>query len=278
MLRYFEKTQTAFRELVVHRASDGATYYYECHVTPIRDEKTTTFIGHLIAFGNRTETVQKANNDELTGLPNRRYIGEWLERRVSLQEAGEDPYAVLFLDLDGFKQVNDTLGHEIGDKLLQEVSAVLKRSIDEQCIAARWAGDEFVILVEQVVHPVELDQLANRVISAIQHIEKIEGHPVAISGSMGIALGNEAGVDAKTILHQADQAIQMPRSLGGLDVAGEWNAFRARLPEVRDEKVLDLGRGFGWHCRYVREQQTEIFMRSMWGEMYPEYYKGLKGI
>jgi diguanylate cyclase (GGDEF)-like protein len=214
MLIYFGKTQAAFREFVAHRAPDGETYYYECHVTPIREEKTTTFYGHLIAFGNRTETVHKAHNDELTGLPNRRYIGEWLERRVSLQEAGEDPYAVLFLDLDGFKQVNDTLGHEIGDKLLQEVSAVLKRCTDEQCIAARWAGDEFVILVERVEHSVDLDQLANSVISAVRHIEKIKGHPVAISGSMGIALGNEAGMDAKTILHQADRAMYEAKSNG----------------------------------------------------------------
>jgi diguanylate cyclase (GGDEF)-like protein len=168
----------------------------------------------LIAFGNRTETVRKAHNDELTGLPNRRYIGEWLERRVSLQETGEVPYAVLFLDLDGFKQVNDTLGHEIGDKLLQEVSDVLRRCTDEHCIAARWAGDEFVILVDRVEHYGDLDQLANSVISAVRHIEKIKGHPVAISGSIGIALGSEAGIDAKTILHQADQAMYEAKANG----------------------------------------------------------------
>jgi diguanylate cyclase (GGDEF)-like protein/PAS domain S-box-containing protein len=214
MLTYFEKTQTAFQEFVAHRASDGETYYYECHVTPIRDEKTTTFYGHLIAFGNRTETVLKAHNDELTGLPNRRYIGEWLERRVSSQEAGEDPYAVLFLDLDGFKQVNDTLGHEIGDKLLQKVSEALKRCTDEQSIAARWAGDEFVILVERVEHLFHLDQLANSVISDLRLIEKIDGYPVSISGSIGISLGNEAGMDAKTILHQADQAMYEAKSNG----------------------------------------------------------------
>ncbi|OAS16732.1 diguanylate cyclase domain-containing protein [Paenibacillus oryzisoli] len=214
MLIYFEKTQAAFREFVTHRASDGETYYYECHVTPIRDEETTTFYGHLIAFGNRTETVNKAHHDELTGLPNRRYIGEWLERRVSLQETGEAPYALLFLDLDGFKKVNDTLGHETGDRLLQEVSAVLKRCTDDQCIAARWAGDEFVILVERVEHYVDLDQLANSVISAVRQIKNIMGYPVTISCSVGIALGNEANMDAKTILHQADQAMYEAKSNG----------------------------------------------------------------
>ncbi|WP_164821380.1 diguanylate cyclase domain-containing protein [Paenibacillus koleovorans] len=213
MFLYFEKTQAAFREYVAHQASDGEASYYECHVTPIRDEGTTTFYGHLIAFGNRTEAIHKAHNDELTGLPNRRYIGEWLERRASMQEAGADPYAVLFLDLDGFKQVNDTLGHERGDKLLQEVAAALKRCTDEPDIVARWAGDEFVILVERVEH-VDLDQLADRVLSAVRHIDVIMGHPVAISGSLGIALGNEAGIEAKTILHQADQAMYEAKSKG----------------------------------------------------------------
>lgn len=214
MRLYFEKTQAAFREFVAHRTPDGETAYYECHVTPIPEETTATFYGHLIAFGNRTETVHKAHHDELTGLPNRRYIGEWLERRVALQQPGEAPYAVLFLDLDGFKQVNDTLGHDIGDSLLQEVSAVLKRCAGELYVAARWAGDEFVLLAERVEQYADVERLANSVISAVPHIEAVKGHPVAISVSMGIALGDEIGLDAKMVLNQADQAMYEAKSTG----------------------------------------------------------------
>lgn len=212
---YFERRQPAFREMVSLNEVLDEIGYYECYVNPIASEDGNSLYGHLFAFGNRTEAVRKAHFDELTGLPNRRYVQEWLERRASQQESNDlEPYGLLFLDLDGFKQVNDTHGHEIGDRLLQEVAAVLNRCMNDQSIGARWAGDEFVIMVEHVEHTIQLEKIADSVISAVRQIKDIDGLPIRISGSIGIAIVPTDGFEATTLLQHADEAMYKAKSSG----------------------------------------------------------------
>ena len=126
-----------------------------------------------------------------------------------------EPYGLLFLDLDGFKQVNDSYGHEIGDRLLKEVATVLNRYMNEQSTGARWAGDEFVIMVENVGHTAQLEKIAENVIAAVRQIKDIDGLPIHISGSIGIAIVPSNGlIDAKTLLQHADEAMYKAKARG----------------------------------------------------------------
>ncbi|MUT68289.1 diguanylate cyclase [Paenibacillus sp. NEAU-GSW1] len=201
--------------VIVQNEASGETFYYEYYGNPIAGEDGDSFHGHLFVFGNQTETVRKVHYDELTGLANRRYIREWLERRTSQLEVGtSEPYAVLFLDLDGFKGVNDTLGHEMGDRLLQEVARVLRRAVGDQGMAGRWAGDEFVIVVERFGQPRDLERLAENIIASVRGIRAIDGSPIRISGSIGITAVPSSGVEAATLLQQADQAMYEAKANG----------------------------------------------------------------
>ncbi|MDR6550395.1 GGDEF domain-containing protein [Paenibacillus qinlingensis] len=214
--KYFEHQQSAFREMISVYGTQDEIRHYECYVNQIASEDEVALYGHLFVFGNRTEAVRKAHYDELTGLPNRRYVQEWLERLASHHVSNDfSPYGLLFLDLDGFKQVNDTYGHEIGDRLLKEVALVLNRCMNEQSTGARWAGDEFVIMVEQVGEFEQLGEIAENVMAAIQQIKEIDGLLIHISGSIGIALAPSNGVsDAKTLLQHADEAMYKAKSSG----------------------------------------------------------------
>jgi diguanylate cyclase (GGDEF)-like protein len=179
-----------------------------------------------------------ALHDALTNLPNRVLLRQRMEAHLGL--LGRDQkFAVLCVDLDGFKVVNDTLGHPLGDKLLKEVAARTRRCLRESDTLARLGGDEFVILQTQVSQAEDASTLAARVVQEIGLPFELDGHQVTIGVSLGIAVvsGNAASPDE--LLRNADMALDRAKS----DGRNTWRFFEPemdRLMQARRTLELDL--------------------------------------
>lgn len=155
-----------------------------------------------------------ALHDALTGLPNRVQFSQHLDGAVARAKRAGNLMAVLCLDLDRFKDVNDTLGHGTGDALLKEVSARLKATIREADLVGRLGGDEFAIVADAIKAPEDAMRLARRVCAALSADYKVNGHDVTISASIGIALGPIEGQPNDVLLKNADLALYRAKDDG----------------------------------------------------------------
>lgn len=159
----------------------------------------------------RKQAEERANElairDPLTGLFNRRSLIEHLEHALSLSLRHGKRFALLFLDLDKFKAINDTHSHEIGDKLLRDVAARINESIRESDIAARLGGDEFVILLEALTSFDDISHVADKISRALAAEYRIDGMTIQSSASIGIAIYPEDGGDVRAMMKNADLAM-----------------------------------------------------------------------
>jgi diguanylate cyclase (GGDEF)-like protein len=177
-----------------------------------------------------------ARHDALTNLPNRVVFRSNLEDALKRVPRG-DSVAVLCLDLDQFKAVNDTLGHPVGDALLQDVADRLRECIRETDTASRLGGDEFAIIVTTNVEPVGVTSLASRVIESLSAPYNIAGHKVVIGTSIGIALAPEDGISPDELLKNADLALYRAKS----DGRGVYRFFEPGMDaKVQARRALEL--------------------------------------
>jgi diguanylate cyclase (GGDEF)-like protein/PAS domain S-box-containing protein len=153
--------------------------------------------------------LHEAQHDDLTGLPNRRLLAERAAAALATSELRKVSCAVFAIDLDGFKEVNDRYGHEVGDVTLREIAARLTRVMRPQDTVARRGGDEFAVLVPDVGSLVEVERIATRLLQAIeQPLVQQQGRPtLSVSASIGIALAPEQGRDLERLLQLADLAM-----------------------------------------------------------------------
>lgn len=206
---YYSQQSRPFRERVSIVTKNEEKRHYECYVNPIADADKANGIlhGHLFGFGDRTNEERLAYYDELTGVPNRRFLGERLMEALERSKGKMISLSVYFIDLDGFKKVNDSLGHEMGDRLLQEVAKRLLDCVVDQGICARWAGDEFVVMLENIDNNAQLKEIAGNIIRSIQEINDIDGISLSVTASIGIAVYPNDGADGKSLLKHADLAM-----------------------------------------------------------------------
>src|SRR5512132_2661871 len=148
----------------------------------------------------------QATHDVLTGLGNRKLFEEMLVRAVYRADRSGRPVAVLYLDLDGFKDVNDVFGHQAGDRVLSESARRLERVVRPGDTVARMGGDEFVILCEQLEEPTDAEKIAARVVQAVGRPIPLASGVVTVTASVGIALG-EPGETAASLIGRADEAM-----------------------------------------------------------------------
>ena len=156
-----------------------------------------------------------AHHDALTGLPNRALFHDRL--RHALHQSGRNRWTlgVLLIDLDRFKQVNDTLGHAAGDELLKAVATRLGASIRSADTAARLGGDEFAVILHMLTNPPDADIVARKVIGALTQPFAIQGRQVSVGASVGIAIYPDDAADAQALLKRADVAMYEAKSAGG---------------------------------------------------------------
>ncbi|SEO94659.1 diguanylate cyclase domain-containing protein [Paenibacillus sp. OV219] len=212
--RYFNAKLAPFRERVSLVTSIEKTRYFECYVSPLTDDVDGELHGHLFGFHDRTDEVRIMYYDELTGLPNRRYLGERLIEALDRAKNNIANFSVFFMDLDGFKKVNDTYGHEMGDRLLQEVAGILQLCVRSSGVCARWAGDEFIVLLDDVQNSAQLEALGEQIIHVIEQLDEVDGVKLQVTASIGIAIYPNDGSEGKTLLMHADQAMYEAKMKG----------------------------------------------------------------
>jgi diguanylate cyclase (GGDEF)-like protein/PAS domain S-box-containing protein len=191
------------RGMVVEWDSDGK---------PVRMVGTHTDISHL----KESETLiwMQANYDTLTGLPNRRMFFDRLNEAIKRGVRSKKQFALLFLDLDGFKAVNDRLGHQAGDILLIELSKRMKYCIRESDTVARLGGDEFTIILSDLEEKVGVRLVAEKLLKALSQAVMLDEGPAQVTVSIGISLYPEDGRDSDILMSKADNAMYMAKARG----------------------------------------------------------------
>lgn len=177
-------------------------------------DKTGKITHYISLFSDITEQKREALrfeylafHDALTGLPNRVLFNERLSAAISLAHRHGNALGVLYLDLNGFKQINDTLGHGCGDQLLQQMALRLKQYIRESDAVARLGGDEFAILLTEVSDQRNVEDVAKKILRSLQTPFNLSAQKIVVSASIGIALFPEHGTDNATLLEKADAAM-----------------------------------------------------------------------
>ena len=155
---------------------------------------------------------RQANFDPLTGLPNRMMAFDRINQEVNRAKRSSQRFAVLFIDLDDFKNVNDTLGHAVGDELLVAVGTRLKVSLRETDTVARLGGDEFLVLLPEVVSEVEVEKVAERLLRSVSEPRELRGRKVVTQCSIGIALYPDNGDSVESLMSNADNAMYQAKS------------------------------------------------------------------
>jgi len=189
-------------------------------VSVVRDERGAA--SHYVAAFSDISAMRRAeeqlnhltHHDPLTGLPNRLLFHDRLEQTLARAQREEGRCAVLFFDLDGFKVINDTLGHSSGDLLLQTIAARLKRSLRSNDTAARLGGDEFVVLLEHIAHPEDAARIARKLLAALAQPVELGVERVTVSASAGISVYPDNGRARDALLRAADTAMYSAKAQG----------------------------------------------------------------
>ena len=153
------------------------------------------------------ELTHSAHHDFLTGLPNRKLLNDRIGQAIALAQRHRNRVAVLFLDLDGFKHVNDSLGHRLGDKLLQSAAQRLVECVRRSDTVSRQGGDEFVVLLSEVERPEDAGMAAMKLLHAMAKPHSIDEHDLHVTTSIGVSVYPDDGLDAETLIKNADTAM-----------------------------------------------------------------------
>lgn len=218
------KTITAgnsFRDVFINRKRNGGIYYEEKTITPLKDKNGE--IKNYVSTGKditgRIEIQDKlqhiATHDSLTGLPNRYLVNDRLEHAIQQAGRSNSNIAVIFIDLDRFKQVNDSLGHAAGDSLLKVISTKLKLHLREGDTLGRFGGDEFVILIEGIAHIEDVVTVLQKMLETVSETVIISGYELSSSASMGVTVYPDDATDVDTLLKNADVAMYRAKAKGG---------------------------------------------------------------
>jgi len=205
---------------LVERRRDGSLWTANQVITPLLDEsgRVTHFVAiqhDVTAITREREEIQRlAYHDSLTGLPNRASFLESLERGIARAAPDQRLIALLFLDLDDFKPINDALGHAAGDELLVAVAERLRAAVRKTDAVARLGGDEFAVLLTDVEHPDTAGALAGKLVDRIGQPYMLSGRRIEVGVSIGISVYPRDGATVDTLLSHADAAMYAAKARG----------------------------------------------------------------
>lgn len=203
-----------------NRRKNGELYPEWLTISAVRnsDNQTTHFVGVFADISSlkhaQARLDHQAHHDPLTGLPNRLLFENRLRSALDGSRADDQLGAVLFLDLDRFKQINDSLGHPVGDQLLKAIAARLKLQLRDIDTVARLGGDEFIILLPGLHQPQDAEQIAQKLLECFGAPFQLENHEFFISASIGISLYPKDGLDVATLVKNADAAMYQSKAKG----------------------------------------------------------------
>lgn len=224
---------------------DGLESAIEDSATPIHDPDGRV-AGAVLVFHDVSRSLATAlkmshlaQHDALTGLPNRSLLAERLSRAIGLARRHRKQVALLFLDLDCFKHVNDSLGHAIGDQVLRSVADRLAECVRDTDTVCRQGGDEFVILLAEIERPRDAGSVAEKLRAAIAVPHLIGGQEVHVTSSIGISVFPDDGVDVEPVMRNADAAMYRAKATGG-------NHFEFFSADMNTRAGLPLSRHGAW--------------------------------
>lgn len=200
---------------------------------------------------------QLAERDTLTELPNRWLLGQRLLRAMDRAAAEDQSLALLVLDIDRFKNINDSLGHSLGDKILQQLALRLKKALPPELTLARMGGDEFVLLIEEFGQQEQLTLLAQQLLDLINQPIQIEYHQLVMTASIGIALYPDHGINQEVLFRHADTAMYQAKSRGR-------NRFCFYSREMGEQVVGRLQLENDLRLAIQKEQQLFLMYQPQW--------------
>ncbi|MFZ5877344.1 MAG: EAL domain-containing protein [Nitrospirota bacterium] len=228
-----EFTEALFREMIlplfqqrkekhvfetVHRRADGSLYPVEVHLQLIEHDGRRVFLAVIMDITARKQAEDllehMAFHDQLTDLPNRNLLYDRLVDSIRKDGGKGRPMALLLMDLDRFKEVNNTLGHDRGNRLLQEVGRRLKRTLYEQDMVARLGGDEFAVLLPRMADSKHIDLVLQKIRESLAPPFVLENIPIMVEVSIGVAIYPDHGADAETLFRRADVAMYQAKTSG----------------------------------------------------------------
>jgi diguanylate cyclase (GGDEF)-like protein/PAS domain S-box-containing protein len=244
-----------------HLRKDGSRFWADGVLTPIRDDsgRQTGYLKILRDITDRklaeAEMYRVANSDRLTGLANRYSFETHSADLIAMATRSGQRMALQLIDLDRFKQVNDTLGHHAGDLLLQQAAQRMREVLRHSDYIARLGGDEFVVLQPNMPSTQAGADLANKIIKVLSRPFDISGHEVQIGGSIGIAVCPHDASDLDQLMKKADLALYRAKEEG----KGKYHYFTEKLDAVAHKKTLELA-----------ELRHAIESKEFWVEYQPK--------
>ncbi|MEH3102307.1 MAG: EAL domain-containing protein [Sphingomonas phyllosphaerae] len=237
------RNREAIRDLTLPVTVTGEQRWWRIAASPRRDAD-----GHFGGFRGVASDVTEerasaekierlARFDTLTGLPNRLSVNEALAEAVAHAERERARCALMMIDLDRFKAVNDTLGHPVGDRLLGRVSERLATLLADREIVGRLGGDEFAVVVRDASDPLRVERLARAIIETLSRPYEVDQHTLYIGASVGVAMSPRDGRSAETLIRSADLALYRSKDRGG----GVFHAYEPQLhAEAEERRVLEM--------------------------------------
>ena len=220
---------------------EGKETAIEHSAAPIHD-RSGEVLGAVVVFRDvivsrerRLQMLHLAEHDALTDLPNRMLFNDRLARAIALARRYGRRLALLFLDCDRFKHINDTLGHAVGDQVLKVIARRLTTCVRDSDTVCRHGGDEFLILLTEVDHPHDAAVIAQKIVGSVAEPIRINDHELAVSASIGISVYPEDGQDAQTLIMRADTAMYHAKN-GGRNRADFYRADM-EVPEIQRSSI-----------------------------------------
>jgi len=222
------------------RCKSGSFFDTEvrCNALDVDGRDVLAYVTHDVSLRRKAEQQlienqqrldKMAHHDQLTGLPNRHYLTAFLPQAIEEARGANTMLGVVFLDLDRFKHINDTRGHETGDKLLQEVATRLRTCVRDSDVVIRMGGDEFVVVFRNVKNYDEVTLGAGRIIETLNRPIVIDGHPLQTTGSVGVSLYPRDGANMIELLKHSDTAMYQAKDRGRNNVQMFSHAMNRKL-------------------------------------------------
>lgn len=253
------------------------------HISPVMDENANLrYVGSLLDVTElksaQVELEKLAFYDPLTQLPNRRFFKDHLLLSIARAKRENKKIAIYLTDLDNFKKVNDSLGHEVGDKLLVDISFRLKSALYDRDMVSRMGGDEFMILLDNIEDPTRLDIASSRVVTALSTSARSGGQEVKVTGSVGIAIYPTDSESPEELIRYADIALYSAKGKGGDRVSyyskdldrkiKEKLRLEQKLRSAIIEKRLDV---------FIQPQYLAGSRKMFWGEALVRWFDSEEG-